>query len=634
MYDETCQHLRQMLVARDWRGLHEALSFIPNSGNPVVEAYRFLATMRLSATPPVLPEVCRVALLYPDVHPHGPMTTSSEVGFIGLVLAESRLSHQDVVSTQALAAAKRAYSKLGCVEGLIRTSYLEAMNQIQKGAADSVEALSAIVVESRTVDASVYFASMQNLAVAECTQGRTLDALQRLLTMLSELEALHQGNGTTTVSPSSVVFAHDGPHAVHFDARKHLLSAYGQLAILLAEKGAVDQATEYYSKGLEMLRSSGKPSELATWCNNMAVLRMDADDADGAEQLLKEAMQFVDTEVRAMKPIHDALVFSMARCRALQHRYSDAVAMLDTLAENTVEARLAIDAHILKAECFVDMGAAHLAVALAEHVLQQVDPEGQRVRVLRARAVLAQAHAAMGNASWIQALATVATAMETSNLLPDAVRTYRTLARVSQHAGDVQGALDALRLATDRVGALHQQSANDRSQVLSTLFQVELVRSRAQQAEAAAQVERLQHEKTSDVLHQVNEALLAHKAELAAFRNGLANIVAGPGRSDEKLAALRRQLRDAPNMRDSWEHYVEVFSMAHPRFLRSVAERCPMLTSMEIRVCVLTRAGMTSEEIADVLCLSPRTIESHRLNIRKKFGLSGRTSLAALLSTM
>lgn len=634
MYDETWQHLRQLLVARDWLGLHEALSSTPDSGNPVVEAYRLLTTLRLSATPLHLPDVCREALLNLDVHPQGPMTTNTELGFIGLVQAESRLSHDDIVSTNALAVAKRAYSKLGCVEGLMRTSYLEAMKQIQKGSADSLDTLSSLIEESRSVDASVYFACMQNLAVAECTQGRTQEALQRLLTILSELEALHHGSGTTTVSPSSVVFAHDGPHAVRFDARRHLLSAYGQLAILLAEKGAVDQATEYYSKGLDMLRSSGKPSELTTWCNNMAVLRMDADDADGAEQLLVEAMQFVDTEVPAIKPIHDALVFSMARCRALQHRYSDAVAMLDTLAESGLEAQLAIDAQILKAECFIDMGAANLAIAPAEHVLQQVDPEGQRVSVLRARSVLSYAHAAMGNASWIPALAAVATEMEAANLIPDAVRTYRTLARVSQHAGDVQGALDALRLASDRVEALHQQAANDRSQVLSTLFQVELVRSRALQAEAAAQVERLQHEKTSDVLHQVNEALLAHKAELAAFRNELASIVAGPGRTDEKIAKLMRQLRDAPNMRDSWEHYVEVFSTAHPRFLRSVAERCPMLTSMEIRVCVLTRAGMTSEEIADVLCLSPRTIESHRLNIRKKFGLSGRTSLAALLSTM
>jgi DNA-binding CsgD family transcriptional regulator/tetratricopeptide (TPR) repeat protein len=496
-----------------------------------------------------------------------------------------------------------------------------------------VPSLLALARAAHNADPAVYFACLQNIAIVETTAGRCNDAIARLMDIIGELEALVRPS-SPGFNISSARTALDGDAATAFNPTSSLLAAYGQLAILLAEKGAVDQATEYYHKGLAILRERALPAELATWCNNLAVLRMDVDDPDGAEPLLVEAMQCIDAEQPSMLPIHDALVFSMARCRALQHRCTEALTMLEALLDRETDSHIAIDALTLKAECLAGIGHPQQAITSAQRVLDTLNPTDERVRFLRGRVALACAHVAAGDASWIPALAAVASDFEASNLLPDAIRTYRLVARASELVGDAQGALDALRVATDRSAALTQRIANERSQVLSTLFQLELVRSRAAQAEAAAQVERLQHEKTTDVLLQVNEALLAHKAELAAFRTELANILSSPGHAEDKLRRLTKRLRDAPNMRDSWDHYVEVFAKAHPRFLRSIAERCPTLSAMEIRVCVLTRAGMTSEEIADVLCLSPRTIETHRLNIRKKFGLTGRASLSAFLSAM
>jgi DNA-binding CsgD family transcriptional regulator len=639
MYNDKWLHLQVMFVARDWHGLHAALSSVSDDGNPVLAAYRLytarhLVDSRIQAAVDCLNKVVNVGVTAHGFPlSHSPLT-HAEIGFIGLALVDNRLHLGIMSARKGLNMASKAYKELGSTEGSLRTQFLDACMQYESGSIEASDALAAIVEKSRLVDASLYFACMQNLAVVECTQGRTHEALRRLLTMVGELEALLLGHGTPPVTPRTVVFAHDGPHSVPFDVRKHLLAAYGQLAILLAEKGAVDQATEYYRKGLDMLRQGSQPQELATWCNNLAVLRMDADDAHGAEELLREATQCLDPENASHTSLAHAASFSLARCYFMQQQYRQALDLLTNLFGSNPHPMLIADCYILQAEVLSDCGRAAEGIPIAQRALDTLRDSGQTIRILRAQAALAYAQSCQGQASWIPALATVAAEMEAANLIPDAVRTYRTLARVSQHAGDVQGALDALRLSTDRVGVLQQQTANDRSQVLSTLFQVELVRSRALQAETAAQVERLQHEKTSDVLHQVNEALLSHKAELASFRTEVANIVAGPGDADEKLAKLKRKLRDAPNMRDSWNHYVDVFSKAHPRFLRSLSERCTMLTGMEVRVCVLTRAGMTSEEIADVLCLSARTIETHRQNIRKKFGLTGRTSLSALLSTL
>ena len=48
------------------------------------------------------------------------------------------------------------------------------------------------------------------------------------------------------------------------------------------------------------------------------------------------------------------------------------------------------------------------------------------------------------------------------------------------------------------------------------------------------------------------------------------------------------------------------------------------LTPTELRIAKLIRDDKTSGEIADLMNLSPRTIESHRKNIRRKMGLTAK----------
>jgi DNA-binding NarL/FixJ family response regulator len=52
-----------------------------------------------------------------------------------------------------------------------------------------------------------------------------------------------------------------------------------------------------------------------------------------------------------------------------------------------------------------------------------------------------------------------------------------------------------------------------------------------------------------------------------------------------------------------------------------------MLTSREREVLLLTSQGMTGAQIADRLCISPRTVESHRSRVMHKLGLRNRTEL-------
>ncbi|CAG6391931.1 helix-turn-helix transcriptional regulator [Actinacidiphila cocklensis] len=62
-----------------------------------------------------------------------------------------------------------------------------------------------------------------------------------------------------------------------------------------------------------------------------------------------------------------------------------------------------------------------------------------------------------------------------------------------------------------------------------------------------------------------------------------------------------------------------------------VPRRAPDLTAQQERICELVTQGATNREIADLLVLSPRTVDYHLRNIFVRLGVRSRVELAALL---
>jgi DNA-binding CsgD family transcriptional regulator len=60
------------------------------------------------------------------------------------------------------------------------------------------------------------------------------------------------------------------------------------------------------------------------------------------------------------------------------------------------------------------------------------------------------------------------------------------------------------------------------------------------------------------------------------------------------------------------------------RFLRRMSSRYLGLTPAQIKVATLVRQGKRTKDIAELLDLSPKTIEDHRKNLRKKLGLKNK----------
>ena len=70
-------------------------------------------------------------------------------------------------------------------------------------------------------------------------------------------------------------------------------------------------------------------------------------------------------------------------------------------------------------------------------------------------------------------------------------------------------------------------------------------------------------------------------------------------------------------------------------FVKELSSKYLNLTATEIRLASLIRQGKTSKEIAELLKMSPRTVDIHRYNIRKKLGINNKkASLATHLLSL
>jgi DNA-binding CsgD family transcriptional regulator len=107
-----------------------------------------------------------------------------------------------------------------------------------------------------------------------------------------------------------------------------------------------------------------------------------------------------------------------------------------------------------------------------------------------------------------------------------------------------------------------------------------------------------------------NELLSRVKDQLLAADSG--------AHAREIVAIINRNL----NQDDDWELFQEAFNNADREFLGKLKIAHPNLTPNDIRLCSYLRLNLSSKEIAQLLHISPRSVEIKRYRLRKKMDLN------------
>ncbi len=143
-------------------------------------------------------------------------------------------------------------------------------------------------------------------------------------------------------------------------------------------------------------------------------------------------------------------------------------------------------------------------------------------------------------------------------------------------------------------------------------------------------------EEKSNRLQEVNAALKALLRQRDEDRKELEEAIAV--NVENLILPYLRRLKASP-LSSAQTALLEVLE-SHLReltskFIRNIALEYRALTPTEMRVAILVKDGKTTKEIADLLCMSEKTVSFHRENIRIKLGLSGkRVNLRSHLLTI
>lgn len=79
------------------------------------------------------------------------------------------------------------------------------------------------------------------------------------------------------------------------------------------------------------------------------------------------------------------------------------------------------------------------------------------------------------------------------------------------------------------------------------------------------------------------------------------------------------------------ENYSDQFNAAYPGYLESLIRSFSELSASELKLCTFLRMNLNSKEIAEIMHISVRSVESRRYRLRKKLKLNKEIDLVNYL---
>ena len=95
-----------------------------------------------------------------------------------------------------------------------------------------------------------------------------------------------------------------------------------------------------------------------------------------------------------------------------------------------------------------------------------------------------------------------------------------------------------------------------------------------------------------------------------------------------KLNSLKKLVDHSFNIDKDWEDFRLHFEQVHQDFFKLLKDRCPELSSSELKLCALVKLNLNIKEMSAILGISPESVKTARYRLRKKLQLSHEESLS------
>jgi len=107
----------------------------------------------------------------------------------------------------------------------------------------------------------------------------------------------------------------------------------------------------------------------------------------------------------------------------------------------------------------------------------------------------------------------------------------------------------------------------------------------------------------------------------------------GNKKTRQQLSEIKNIIRQNMNMDDEWEKFKLHFENVHPDFFRRLLDDYPALSQNELKHCAYMRINLSTKEIAKLLHIGARGVQTSRYRLKKKMQLDAETNLYDFLGS-
>ncbi len=94
------------------------------------------------------------------------------------------------------------------------------------------------------------------------------------------------------------------------------------------------------------------------------------------------------------------------------------------------------------------------------------------------------------------------------------------------------------------------------------------------------------------------------------------------------LVKIRKQIKENIDHDNDWDKFANNFDIVYDNFIKRLKDQYPMLAHADLRLCAYLKMGLSSKEIAPLLNISIRSVETVRYRLRKKMGIDHTVNLS------
>lgn len=98
-----------------------------------------------------------------------------------------------------------------------------------------------------------------------------------------------------------------------------------------------------------------------------------------------------------------------------------------------------------------------------------------------------------------------------------------------------------------------------------------------------------------------------------------------------RLSRMERNIRQNIENDNNWKRFEENFDLVYENYLKRLGETYPELNVSDKKICAYIKMDLSSKDMAPLLNMSVRSIETNRYRIRQKLGLDREVNLADFL---